>query len=200
MKLKMKGKKLILLIAVLALIAIIAIFSFSSKEISFISAITKSNKDLQYYDENTVFVLFTKYLDENQSVIAPTSVQTQTVDKLDYKVDIPQIDGYTPLVDKLEGVLDKEGVEYLESLDYVKVVVKDNIYNIYITITYDAAPSAYTIVYYEQNSDLNGYTEVQRETIGGSSGNYTGEIYTGDEINLTPSEKTGFDLNREKQN
>ncbi len=198
MKLKMKGKKLILLIALLALIAIIAILGFSIKETSFISAITKTNKDLQYYDENTVFVLFTKYLDENQSVIAPTSVQTQTVDKLDYKIDIPQIDGYTPFVDKLEGVLDQEGMEYLESLEYVKVIKKDNIYNIYITVTYDAAPSAYTIVYYEQNTDLNGYTEINREVIGGTSGSYTGEIYTGDEVSITPEEKNGFVLNLEK--
>ena len=198
MRTKLKGKKLILLIVLLVLIATIAIFGFSSKETSFISAITKSNQNLQYYDENTVFVLFTKYLDENQAVIAPTSVQTQTVDKLDYVVDIPQIDGYTPLVDKLEGTLDQEGIAYLESLDYVKVVVKDNIYNIYITITYEAAPSAYTVVYYEQNAALDGYTEVQRETIGGTSGNYTGEIYTGDEIILSPEEKTGFHINTEK--
>ena len=198
MKFNLKGKKLILLIALLIFLATIAIFGISSKEISFISAITKSSKDLQYYDENTVFVLFTKYLDENQSVIAATSVQTQTVDKLDYKVNIPQIDGYTPLVNELEGVLNKEGMEYLESLDYVKVVKKENIYNIYITITYDAAPSAYSVVYYEQKADLSGYTEVSRESFGGTAGNYTGEVYTGDEVTITPEEKTGFILNTEK--
>ena len=131
-----------------------------SKEFSFIGGKSKSNKVLQYYDENTVFVLFTKYLDENQTVVSPTTVQTQTVNQLDYVIDIPEIPGYTPLVDELSGVLDKEGMEYLESLDYVKIVQKDNIYNIYVTITYDAAPSAYSIVYYEQKADLSGSTKL----------------------------------------
>ena len=84
-------------------------------------------------------------------MLPPTSVQTQTVDKLDYKIDIPEIPGYEPLVDKLEGTLDQEGIEYLESLDYVKVVVKDNIYNIYITITSYFYPSSYYLLFKLEN-------------------------------------------------
>ena len=196
-KITKKGKIIALIILILSA-TLFTIFGISETRVDIFNAITRSNKALQYYDENTVFVLFTKYLDTNQSVIANTSVQTQTVDKLDYKIDIPEIPGYEPLVDKLEGTLDQEGIEYLESLDYVKVVVKDNIYNIYITITYDAAPSAYSIVYYEQDTDLEGYTEIKIETIGGTSGNYTGEIYTGDNVVISPEEKEGFLINTEK--
>ena len=195
-KITKKGKIIALIILILSA-TLFTIFGISETRVDIFNAITRSNKALQYYDENTVFVLFTKYLDTNQSVIANTSVQTQTVDKLDYKIDIPEIPGYEPLVDKLEGTLDQEGIEYLESLDYVKVVVKDNIYNIYITITYDAAPSAYSIVYYEQDTDLEGYTEIKIETIGGTSGNYTGEIYTGDNVVISPEEKEGFLINTE---
>ena len=129
MQKQMKGKRILIitLILVTLLITLIAILGVRSKEFSFIGGKSKSNKVLQYYDENTVFVLFTKYLDENQTVVSPTTVQTQTVNQLDYVIDIPEIPGYTPLVDELSGVLDKEGMEYLESLDYVKIVQKDNL-------------------------------------------------------------------------
>ena len=86
-KITKKGKIIALIILILSA-TLFTIFGISETRVDIFNAITRSNKALQYYDENTVFVLFTKYLDTNQSVIANTSVQTQTVDKLDYKIDI----------------------------------------------------------------------------------------------------------------
>ena len=188
-----KGFNLIVLVIVIALIALL--FCVTNKQFNIISGIAKSNQILQYYDENTVFVLYTKYLDENQTVLSPTTVKTQNMDQLNYKIDIPTIDGYTPKITELEGKLDLEGLEYLEKLDFVRIVVKDNIYNIYITINYAAAPSAYSVVYYEQKSDLSGYTEISREVIGKLGNSYDGSIVTGQKINIIPSEKEGFSIN-----
>ena len=193
-----KGKRLILLISLAAIMIAVLMFGITNKQFNIIGGITKSNKVLQYYDENTVFVLYTKYLDENQVVLSPTTVKTQNIDQLDYEIDIPEIPGYSAQINSLKGTLDAEGLEYLESLDYVRIVVKDNIYNIYITVNYKAAPSAYTVVYYEQNTNLSGYTEIQRDVIGKNGNSYDGSIVTGQKINITPAEREGFTLNIEK--
>ena len=90
-----RGKKLILLVLLILTLGFAVMFGFTNKQFNIIGGITKSNKVLQYYDENTVFVLYTKYLDENQVVLSPTTVKTQNIDQLDYEIDIPEIPGYS---------------------------------------------------------------------------------------------------------
>ena len=191
-------KKIIIVAAIILIAAIILMFGIKSEKINIKRIASKFTNVYQYYDENTVFVLYTKYLDENQVVLSPTTVKTQTIDNLDYEIDILEIAGYSSTIQELKGTLDQEGIEYLESLDYVRIIVKDNIYNIYVTVNYTAAPSSYTIVHYEQNSDLTGYTQIKEEVIGKIDDEYTGEIVTGQRVTISAEEKEGFSLNTEK--
>ena len=73
-------------------------FGIKTEKINIKGIASKFTNVYQYYDENTVFVLYTKYLDENQIVLSPTTVKTQTVDNLDYEIDILEIAGYSSTI------------------------------------------------------------------------------------------------------
>ena len=146
------------------------------------------------YKADDVYMINVLYKYSNGNIAADTYVITAKYNE-SYKIDIPVLDGYTADVNVIEGTITEEFLEELNNQENVEIEWIDSEYGTRIckinyTVTYNPAPSSYTVNYYKQNTSGDGCDLDESIT-------YDQDVYIGDIVTAEGREYEGFHVNTE---
>ena len=146
-----------------------------------------------HFVTDEIYMISVKYQYANGNIARDTYVGTAKFNE-SYSIETPNIEGYTRSLEKVEGTITEENLEELNNKDYASVQWIETsdgsrICRITVTVTYNPAPSKYTVNHYKQKTDGQGYDLYETTT-------YDENIFIGDVVTTEAYSFEGFTVNQ----